>query len=64
MSNRKHLVLVNKSYISVKDWYRLNSNQFVHIKGIPTSEQIGRVLKKDGFRRSNSLTEVIYSLLS
>lgn len=61
MANRKHLVLINNTFISVKDWYRLNSKLFVHYKGIPTSEQIGNVLKKQGFKRSDSLTEVIYS---
>jgi hypothetical protein len=57
---RKHLVLINNKYISVKDWYRANLQLFQHIKGIPTSEQIGVVLKQQGFQRTESETEVIY----
>jgi hypothetical protein len=57
---RKHLVLINNKYISVKDWYRDNLQFFQQIKGIPTSEQIGVVLKKIGFKRTDSETEVIY----
>jgi hypothetical protein len=33
---------------------------FQHIKGIPTSEQIGTVLIEQGFSRTNMATEVIY----
>lgn len=62
MANRKHFVIVNNKYVPVKDWYRNNIHFFQKIKGIPTSEQIGTVLKRNGFGRINSLTEVIYSL--
>ena len=57
---RKHLVLINNKYIPVKDWYRDNLQLFQHIKGIPTSEQIGVVLRQHGFQRTESETEVIY----
>ncbi len=57
---RKHLVLINNKYISVKNWYRDNSQHFEKQKGIPTSEQIGTVLKSLGFERIESETEVIY----
>jgi hypothetical protein len=57
---RKHLVLINNKYISVKDWYRDNLQLFQQIKGIPTSEQIGVVLRSQGFNRTDSETEVIY----
>ena len=57
---RKHLVLINNQYISLKDWYRNNPQHFQQIKGIPTSEQIGVVLIDLGFNRFDSDTEVIY----
>ena len=57
---RKHLVLINNKYISVKAWYRDNLQLFQQIKGIPTSEQIGVVLRSQGFNRTDSETEVIY----
>ena len=57
---RKHLVLINNKYIPVKDWYRDNSEHFEKQKSIPTSEQIGVVLKSLGFERIESETEVIY----
>jgi hypothetical protein len=57
---RKHLVLISNKYIPVKNWYRDNLQLFQHIKGIPTSEQIGVVLKQQGFQRTESETEVIY----
>jgi hypothetical protein len=57
---RKHLVLINNKYISVKDWYRANLQLFQHINGIPTSEQIGTDLIEQGFSRTDSETEVIY----
>ena len=59
-SYRKHKVLINGKYISVKDWYRKNTNLFQNKKGVPTSEQIGVVLKIQGFERTDSETEVIY----
>ena len=57
---RKQLVLISNKYIPVKDWYRDNLQLFQHIKGVPTSEQIGVVLLKQGFVRNDSETEVIY----
>jgi hypothetical protein len=39
---------------------RDNSQYFEKQKGIPTSEQIGTVLKRLGFERIESETEVIY----
>ena len=57
---RKHLVLINNKLIPVKNWYRDNLQLFQHIKGIPTSEEIGTVLIKQGFNRNDSETEVIY----
>jgi hypothetical protein len=53
-------VLINNKYISVKDWYRDNLQLFQQIKAIPTSEQIGVVLRSQGFNRTDSETEVIY----
>ena len=60
MANRKHLVLISNKHIPVKNWYRDNLQLFQHIKGIPTSEQIGVVLRQQGFQRTESETEVIY----
>jgi hypothetical protein len=60
MANRKHLVLISNKHIPVKDWYRDNLQLFQHINGIPTSEQIGVVLRSQGFNRTDSETEVIY----
>lgn len=57
---RKHKVLINDNYIPVKNWYRDNSQLFEKQKGVPTSEQIGTVLKSLGFERIESETEVIY----
>lgn len=57
---RKHYVLINKKYIPVKDWYRDNTQFFERGKGVPTSEQIGVVLRQQGFHRSESETEVVY----
>lgn len=57
---RKHKVKINDKYIPVKDWMRQNQNLFSKINGVPTSEQIGKVLLKQGFKRSESVTEVLY----
>jgi plasmid maintenance system killer protein len=59
--NRKHSVLINQQYIPVKDWYRENTAFFNHVRDIPTSEQIGIILKKQGFKRSETESEVVYS---
>ena len=60
---RKHYVNINNKYILVKDWYRDNLDFFKHIKGIPTSEQIGAILIGKGFTRKETATEVIYNKL-
>jgi hypothetical protein len=39
---------------------RNNPVHFTDVKGVPTSEQIGVVLKTLGFERIDSETEVIY----
>jgi hypothetical protein len=57
---RKHSVLIRNKYIPVKDWYRENLNLFERIIGIPTSEQIGNVLIRQGYNRIENETEVIY----
>lgn len=57
---RKHKVKITEKYISVKDWMRQNQNLFSNINGVPTSEQIGKVLLKQGFKKSESVTEVLY----
>ena len=57
---RKHKVKINGSYMPVKDWMRQNPNLFKTIKGVPTSEQIGKVLIKNGFNRNETDFEVLY----
>jgi hypothetical protein len=57
---RKHKVKINDQYISVKDWMRNNGKYFDSSKSVPTSEQIGTVLVKNGFKRVESQTEVKY----
>lgn len=57
---KKHFVLINRGYIPVKDWYRQNPNFFTHLKTVGTSEQIGTVLKRQVYNRSETATEVIY----
>jgi hypothetical protein len=57
---RKHKVLINIKYIPVKDWYRDNQQHFQHIKGLPTSNQIGVVLIGLGYNRTETDTQVLY----
>jgi hypothetical protein len=57
---RKHSFLINNQYISVKNWIRNNPMHFKEYKSVPTSEQIGVVLKTLGFERIASETEVVY----
>jgi hypothetical protein len=57
---RKHIVKINDTYLSVKDWMRENQNLFTNIKGVPTSEQIGKILVSNGFNRSETDLEVLY----
>ena len=59
-SYRKHFLIINNRQIPVKDWYRDNIQLFQHINGVPTSQQIGTVLRAQGFNRTDSETEVIY----
>lgn len=58
---RKHFVILENQTIKVKDWMRQNSNYFEKINGIPTSEQIGRVLNDLGFNRLEDYENVIYT---
>ncbi len=55
---RKHFVIINNKQIPVKDWCRDNLRLFQHINGVPTSQQIGTVLRAKGFNRTDSETEV------
>ena len=57
---RKHKVKINDKYITVKDWMRYNEKYFVGVKGVPTSEQIGKVLILNGFNRIETVLEVKY----
>lgn len=57
---RKHKVKINDQYIPVKDWMRNNGKYFANFKVVPTSEQIGKVLIKNGFNRVETEFEVIY----
>lgn len=57
---KKHFVLINGANVCVKDWYRQNPKFFIHLITTPTSEQIGTVLKRQGYTRSETITEVIY----
>lgn len=41
---RKHFVIFKNQTIKVKDWMRQNSSYFINIKGVPTSQQIGKIL--------------------
>lgn len=59
---RKHLVLIRNKFIPVKDWYRDNLNLFDHITGVPTSEQIGIVIIRQGYNRIENETEVLYRI--
>lgn len=59
---RKHKVQIDGNYIPVKQWMRLNDNFFREINGIPTSQQIGSVLKKQGFEMTENEFEVLYTM--
>ncbi|MEO8236285.1 MAG: hypothetical protein ABI549_12775 [Flavobacterium sp.] len=60
---RKHFIICNNKKIKVKDWMRLNSNYFENFDTVPTSEQIGTVLKILGYKRIEDEFTVIYSIL-
>ncbi len=57
---KKHFVLVGKNYIPIKDWYRNNPQHFQHINGVPTSNQIGVVLIRLGYSKTETETEILY----
>lgn len=57
---RKHKVKISGIYIPVKDWMRNNPYLFTNFEGVPTSEQIGKVLISNGFKRSETASEVLY----
>jgi len=53
-------VKINDTCLSVKDWMRQNQNLFRNRKDVPTSEQIGKILVSNGFKRSETDLEVLY----
>jgi hypothetical protein len=57
---KKHLVQINGKFVPVKEWMRNNPQFFANNINVPTSEQIGAVLRQQGFVRTDSETEVIY----
>lgn len=57
---RKYKVQIDGNYMPVKQWMRLNEKFFIEINGIPTSQQIGSVLKKQGFVMSETEFEILY----
>lgn len=59
---RKHFITCNNKKIRVKDWMRQNSNHFKNFDTVPTSEQIGIVLKNLGYKRIEDEFTVIYSI--
>lgn len=63
-SYRKHYVIEPTYTVSVKAWMRDNQDKFTHIKGVPTSEQIGVVLVKEGYARTEDSTSVTYRRVS
>jgi hypothetical protein len=58
---RKHKVKINGNYIPVKNWMRQNQKLFTNINGVPTSEQIGKILIENGYKRSETDLEVLYN---
>ena len=58
---RKHKVKINGNYIAVKNWMRQNQKLFTNINGVPTSEQIGKILIENGYKRSETDLEVLYN---
>lgn len=57
---RKHFVIIEDTKIKVKDWMRQNPNYFTKIKGVPTTNQIGKVLDSFGFNVCENYSVVIY----
>jgi hypothetical protein len=57
---RKHYVLEGTSSQRVKDWMRSNPSKFKHLSGTPTSEQIGTILLKEGYRKVEDPLRVNY----
>lgn len=58
---RKHIVFVNNQAIFLDEWMRQNPQFFKQINGVPTAEQIGKVLVKLGFKRNVDELSVIYT---
>lgn len=58
---RKHKVKISGNYITVKNWMRQNQKLFTNINGVPTSEQIGKILIENGYKRSETDLEVLYN---
>ena len=59
---RKHRIITSNNHLTVKDWMRQNPVSFKDIKGVPTSEQIGIVLKDLGYNREDTYSSVIYRI--
>ena len=59
---RKHQIFTSNNQITVKDWMRLKPVHFTEINGVPTSEQIGGVLKYLGYNREDTYSLVIYRI--
>lgn len=58
---RKHFVIIEDQTIKVKDWMRKNPNHFKTINGVPTSEQIGKVLDVVlGYNRKEYYDSIIH----
>ena len=60
---KKHFVKINYKLLTVKDWMRENPLYFKSIKGVPTTNQIGNVLLKNGFKKEDITGEIIYSIV-
>lgn len=63
-SYRKHSVVEPTYTVSAKAWMRDNQDKFTHIKGVPTSEQIGTVFMKEGYARVEDSVSVTYRRVS
>ncbi len=57
---RKHFIVIENQHIKVKDWMRKNSKYFTDINGVPTSEQIGKVLIGLDYERNENELVVLY----
>ena len=59
-SYRKHSIITTNGVLTVKDWMRQNPKNFPTSNRIPTSDEIGRVLVKLGFNKTETSTGVVY----